>query len=232
MRSTARQRSWPGRSLVEEPGRGLLVVAGALFVVASLLPWAEGVNAAGEPLAVRPTEGLGEGVYMLFGGLLLLALGATRLIAETSNRLLQLVPFGVALLAGAMWLNANGLSLRAIETWQFGGGSGAQTIAPWLAAAGVAATVAGAIVLELRRPDEVRQQTRSVGAELGINRRGLIGALVAAAMGVLGGAIAMGATVAIFGIRGILPGIVLGTFGFLVGLGVGTRIARRLNATA
>jgi hypothetical protein len=209
----------------------MLLVGGLLYILASLLPWAEGTNAAREPLAVRPTEGMGEGVYMLLGGLVLVALGLTRLIAETTNRLLQLVPAALAVMGGAMWLNANNLSLRAIETWEFGGGSGAQTIAPWLAAAGVALTALAAVVLELRRPEEVRRETRSVAGELGINRRGLIGVFVAAALGLLGGAIALGLTVAIFGIRGILPGIILGTFGFIVGLGVGSRVARRLNAT-
>lgn len=228
----ADRRRLPGRSLLREPGRGLLVAGGLLLVVAALMPWAEGRNAGGAPLLVRPTEGLGEGVYMLFGGLLLIALGVTRLIVETTNRLIQLLPPAVTVVAAAMWLNANGLSLRAIASWEIAGGSGAQTMAPWIAAAGVGVTALAALVLELRRPEEIKRETASLGGELGINRRGVVGVLIAAAMGLLGGVVALGATVALFGIQGVLPGMILGVFGVLVGLTIGSRIARRLNATA
>lgn len=218
------------QTLLHEPGRGLLLLAAILLVVGALLPWAIGFNAGGDPLAVRPTEGLGEGVYMLLVGLTMLALGVGRLIVETTNRLLQLVPAALTIVAAAMWLNADNLSRRAIETWEIGGGSGEQTLAPWIALGGTAAAALATVLLELRRPADVRAQTPSLGRELGINGRALLGAVVTGLLGLLGGALALGATVAVFGIRGILPAIAMGIFGLLAGLAIGGRVARRLNA--
>jgi hypothetical protein len=211
--------------------RGLLAVSGGLLIAASLLPWAVGVTAGGEPVAYRPTEGLGEGVYMLLGGIVLVFLAALRQFAETTNRLLQVVPFVVAGIVGAMWLNASRYALTAIAGWQFGGGEGGQTLGPLMAPAGVVLAVVAGLWLETRRPDELRRQTRSLVAELGLTRRGLLGVAIAALFGILGGAAGMGMTVVAFGIQGVLPGILLGIFGFLLGVALGGRVARRIGAT-
>lgn len=212
-------------------GRALLAVGGVMLIVASVQPWATGTNAAGDPVAYRPTEGLGEGVYMLLGGILVLALALTRYLAETTNRLLQIVPLVVAVVVGLMWLNAVEYAVDAIAGWEFGGGQGGQTLGPLLAPGGAITIIGATVLLEFGRPADVRRQTRPLIVELGLTRRGVAGLLIAAAFAIAGGALGMSLTVATFGMRGVLPGIILGIFGFLIGIAIGGRVARRLRVT-
>lgn len=212
-------------------GRGLLAIGGLLLIWASLQPWATGTTAAGDPVAYRPTGGLGEGVYMLVGGFLVIALALTRPLVAATNRLLQIVPFLVAIVVGLMWLNALDYARDAIASWQFGGGQGAQTFGLLLAPAAALLIVAASLMLEFSRPAEVRAQTRSLVAELGLTRRGVAGVLIATAFALAGGALGMSLTVLAFGMRGVLPGIMLGIFGFLIGVAIGGRVARRLKVT-
>ena len=115
-------------AILRQPERLLLALGGVLLIVGSLQPWAVGTTPGGQPLSVRPTGGLGEGAYLIFAGFVLIALAATRLVVDTTNRVLQLMPALLALLTGVMWLNANRITLNAIAEWQFSGGSGAQLI--------------------------------------------------------------------------------------------------------
>lgn len=226
------ERATEGRSgAVLLVARGLLAIGGLLLILASLQPWATGTTAGGAPVSYRPTEGLGEGVYMLLGGILVVVLALTRPLVAATNRLVQIVPFVVAIVVLLMWLNAVDYALDAIATWQFGGGQGAQTYGPLLAPAAAAVIVAASFMLEFSRPAEVRAQTRSLVAELGLTRRGVAGVLIAAAFALAGGALGMSLTVWAFGMRGVLPGIMLGIFGFLIGVAIGGRVARRLKVT-
>jgi hypothetical protein len=218
------------RGLLAQPERLLLAVGGGLMILGALQPWAVGTTAGGDPLSVRPTGGLGEGVYIVFAGVMLLGLAALRATAETTNRVLQLLPAAIALVSTVMWINANRLSLTAIAAWQFGGGSGAQQTGVWLVLAGIVATALAAVLLELRRPAHIRQQTKPLAAELGINRRSVAGAALIGLLGLAGAIIGLSVTVALFGMDGVLPGILLGIFGMVVGLSVGGRLARRLTA--
>jgi len=229
----APQRPAEGRSraVLLLVGRGLLAIGGLLLIWAALQPWATGTTAGGEPVSYRPTGGLGEGVYMLLGGILVVALALTRPLVAAANRLIQIVPFLVAIVAGLMWLNAVDYARDAIATWQFGGGQGAQTLGLLLAPAGALVIVAASLILEFSRPAEVRAQTRPLVAELGLTRRGVAGVLIATAFALAGGVLGMSMTVLAFGMRGVLPGILLGIFGFLIGVAIGGRVARRLKVT-
>ena len=213
-----------------QAGRLLLAIGGGLLIVSSLQPWATGVNAAGQPVAYRPTGGLGEGVYMLVGGIVAVALAAYRPFVETTNRVLQLAPLAVAVAIGLISLNAVRYVASSIAGWVVSGGSGEQTLGPTLAITGLVLTAAASLWLEWARPAEVRRRTRPLLVELGVTRRGVAGMIIAGALGLGGGVLGMGVTVMAFGIQGVLPGILLGIFGFLIGVALGSRLARRIIA--
>lgn len=219
-----------GRSLLRDPGRLLFLGAAVGLLVSSLTPWATGAHAAGQPLSYRPTEGLGEGVYFIAAAVVLAILARGRAMLETTSRTLQLLPLGLVIVSGAMWVGANRLSTAAIAEWETVGATGAQTTSPAIAAISIAAAAAGFVWFELRRPRQVRAATQSIFAEWGITRRGSAELVVSIGLGLIGGVIGLAIGVLSLETYGVLLGLFLAIFGFVLGAGLARLFFRFLSA--
>jgi ABC-type multidrug transport system permease subunit len=189
-----------------------------------------GTDALGRPDSYRPTQATGEGVWLIAFGILLAFVASGNWLMETTSRSLQLLPLLVGLASAAMWISAERYSREIIAEWIDSGGSGEQTLMPWVCAAAIAAIGVAFAWLELKRPAYVRQRTQGLVTEWGLTRWSAVGILVAGGLAILGAIVALLVTIAIFGSVGVIVAVVLSGFGLLLGLNTGLFIARRLEA--
>jgi hypothetical protein len=217
-------------SLIREPARAIAALGAVLIVVGSLLPWASGVDQTGANVNFRATEGQGDGVWLFVFGVALVALTLSRGAAESRSRTIQLAPILIAICAGLIWITADRSSREVVDQWIRDGGTGSQTAAVTIVAAGILLAAAGAIWLDLRRPREIRGETGSLQTELGITRRSVaetigsaLGAIVGLSAGLAGGLYLTGGAIWSVGIL-----IVTGIAGLTLGFYLGRRLARLL----
>jgi hypothetical protein len=214
------------RGLRDDPGRAVLLVAAALLLAGSLLPWAEGIDPGGHPIAYTAQEGLAEGFILIVVVLILAVLAGSRVLVETTSRTTQLLPLALAVVALAMWLGAERTSLEYIADWTNGGGSGHQTNMRLVTALGIVLIVAGTLWLEFSRPADVRGATRGLRVEWHISRVGALEASVAAVLAVIGAVVAGVATIFALGPNGSFFAVFTSMFGMAVGISVGLGLVR------
>jgi hypothetical protein len=214
------------RGLRDDPGRIVLLIAAVGLVLGGLMPWAEGRDPAGFPVAYTPQAGLAEGYLLLVSALILAILASGRVLVESGSRTVQLLPLAVAVVALAMWLGADRTSLMHIEEWTSGGGFGAQTVWRVLTAGAIVAIVAGTIWLEFTRPAEVRGRTRGLVAEWRPSRVGLTEAVVAGVFGIAGALIGGALTIVALGPNGSIFAVFVSLVGMAAGISAGVGIVR------
>ena len=220
----------PALPLWREPYRLLLLAAAIGLVATSLLPWATGTDALGRPDSYRPTQATGEGVWLIGFGVLLAFVASGNWLMETTSRSLQLLPLVIGLASAAMWISAERYSREIVAGWIDRGGSGEQTLMPWLCAAAIVAIGLAFAWLELKRPAAVRRQTTGLRKEWGLTRWSAVSILIAVGLAVLGAVVALGVALAVLGSLGVVVAIVLAGLGLLVGVNVGLAISRWLES--
>jgi hypothetical protein len=166
---------------------------------------------------------------MLSGGILVVALALYRGFFETTNRMAQLLPLAVGLAIGLISLNAARYVADNLRQWASAGWEGQQTYGPLLATAGVALVIGASLALEIVRPADVRRRTRPLLAELGLSRSAVGSTILALLLGLAGAVLPMSLILGAFGWRAMLPGLLLGIIGFLLGVGASGVLARRLG---
>ena len=218
--------------LWRDPGRLLLLGAAICLLLGNLIPWAVGLDPVARPAAYRSTEGTAEGVLLLAFGILLALLVRDRLMWDTTSRSMQLLPLLVALVSVAMWIGADFYSRQAIDEWVRGGGSGSQTNAPAIVAAGIAATALGFVWFELRRLPTVRARTRPLWVEWGLTRWSAASVAAAFLLGAGCAALALAVGLLFLGAESIIVAVILAVFGLFIGIGLGLALVRRLESKA
>jgi hypothetical protein len=228
MRWEPSRRRRPLASLVLAPSRVVVGVGAVVAVVASLLPWAQGV-APGVygtgPVTFSGLGGAGDGFTLI-----VLATGAGLLTmheapATSRVRTVRLLPALLLVLAAATWINGYRGAQAAVEGWQRSGGIVGLAPGLWLAAAGIALMAAGTLPL---LPPLIRWQPAEGDpsglltfspTEVVATVAGILGVIVGGAAGV---AVAVSLTsVPVIGL------IELGAvFGGMLGAYGGTRLAR------
>jgi hypothetical protein len=214
------------RGLRDDPGRIVLLIVAVGLLLGGLMPWAEGKDPAGLPIAYTPQAGLAEGYLLLVSALILAVLAAGRVLVENSSRTVQLLPLAVAIVAVAMWLGADRASLLHIEEWTSGGGFGVQTVWRTVTAVAIVGILAGTIWLELTRPADTRARTRGLVAEWRPSRVGFTEALVAGALGIVGALIGGALTIVALGPNGSIFAVFVSLVGMAAGISAGVGIVR------
>jgi hypothetical protein len=220
------------RGLRDDPGRILLLLAAVGLLLGGLMPWAEGKDPAGLPIAYTAQQGLAEGYLMLVCALVLAVLASRRLLVESTSRTVQLIPLAVAVVAVTMWLGAERTSLLRIEEWASGGGFGVQTVWRVVTAVAIVGIIAGTVWLEFTRPADIRASTRGLIAEWRPSRVGFIEALVAGALGIAGALVGGAVTIGALGPNGSIFAVFVSLVGMAVGISVGLGIVRWVNGGA
>jgi len=215
-----------------DPPRLLFVAGAVCLIVGSLMPWAVGLDPVARPDSYRPTQGTAEGVLLIAFGVLLLFLARNRIMWETTSRSLQLLPLLLVLVSISMWLGADFYSRQVIEEWVRGGGSGAQTNAPLIVAAGIGAVALAFGWLEWRRPSGVKAQTRPLIAEWGISRWSATAVAVAFGLGLLGAALGVILPALFLGAESMALAVFLAVFGLFIGIGLGLWLVSQLESLA
>lgn len=218
------------RPLLRDPARLLFVAGAALLALGALLPWASGLDPVGQPASYRATEGTAEGVTFLASALLLVFLARDGGIWELTSRTRQLLPLFIALFNIPMWIGANHYSLMVIDEWQRLGGSGSQTVMPFVTAAGIAAVILGWLFFERMRPPEIRARTAPLLVEWGLTRWGTAAIGAALVLGMAGAAAGIILPALFLGAQSMALGVFLAVFGLFIGIGLGVFVATRLRA--
>jgi ABC-type Fe3+ transport system permease subunit len=136
------------------------------------------------------------------------------------------LPFGLAVVAVAMWIGADRASLAAVEDWESLGGQGDQTLIPMITAIGIGLIVLGVLWLEVTRPTNVKAATHGLRDEWRISRVSLVEGIVAAILAVVF-AVAFGAaTIAAVGPNGAFFAVFSTLIGMAVGISVGLGLVR------
>lgn len=214
------------RGLRDDPGRILLMGAAVGLLLGGLMPWAEGRDPAGLPVAYTPQQALAEGYIMIVLALALAVLARSRVLVESKSRTVQLLPLALAFIAAAMWLGAERTSLIYIEDWTSGGGHGTQTFWRLLTLVAIVAIVAGTLWLDRTRPADVRAQTRPLSAEWRPSRVGVLEALAAGVLGVVGAVLGGALTFAALGANGSFFAVFITLVGMAAGISAGLGIVR------
>ena len=222
----------PERPLWRDPARLLFLSAAILLVLGALLPWAVGLDAVGRPDSYRPTQGTAEGVFFIAAALLMVYLARNDGTWTSTSRSLQLLPVLVAAVCVAMWIGADTYAQAVIDNWVRGGGSGAKTTAPLVAAAGIAAILLATLVLEVWRPAAVRARTEGLLREWGISRWTAAAIGAALLLGALGAALALALSMLVFDAETMVLGVFLAVFGLFIGIGSGLWLVHRLESAA
>ncbi|HUG47685.1 MAG TPA: hypothetical protein VMP67_04665, partial [Candidatus Limnocylindria bacterium] len=215
-----------------DPARLLLLAAAVLLVLGGLLPWAVGLDALGRPDSYRPTQGTAEGVFFIATALLMVYLARNEGMWTSTSRSLQLLPVLVAAVCVAMWIGADSYAQAVIDNWAQGGGSGAKTSAPLVAAAGIGAILLAVLVLELWRPAQVRARTEGLLREWGISRWTAAAVGAALLLGGLGAGLALALAVLVLDAETMVLGVFLAVFGLFIGIGSGLWLVHRLESAA
>jgi hypothetical protein len=224
------------RSVPDDPplwrdlARLLFLLAAVCLIVGNLMPWAVGLDPVGRPDAYRSTQGTAEGVMLIAFGILLLFLARDRTMWETTSRSLQLLPLLLICVGSIMWLGADFYSRMMIEDWVRGGGSGSQTSARLVVAAGLVALAVAFGWLEWRRPARVKARTPSLIVEWGVTRWSATAVAVCLVLGVLGAVIGVVLPALFLGAEVMALAVFLAVFGLFIGIGLGLLLVRRLES--
>ena len=204
--------------------RILFGLAAAGFLVSTFLPWAVG-EAAGQPQKWSAYEG-GEGVWLVILAGVLGALGASGILAEARSRLLQLIPLLIVVISAFMWQGAETQAHYSITFWKNQLGTGDTTVIRWICLAAIATLAVGWVLLEIWRPTEIRARTPSILRELSLSPWSLATLIVAGALGLLGGILAVNLVIKSFGPNLAIFGLLAAVIGIFVGGALGVRLVR------
>lgn len=210
----------------------MLLTAAVLYVIGSVVSWAEGSGPTGRPMSYRATQGTGEGVFLIAGGLLLAILARNRLLWETTSRSVQLLPLMVAAVGVAMWLGAEHFAGQYIADWVSRGGDGQLTIARYLVGGAIILTAVAFAYLERKRPLDVRAGTQPLWIEWGLTRWSVAVIAAASVMGAIGAAVGVLAGIVFASAEFVLVAVLAGVFGLFIGIGLGVVLVRELEALA
>ncbi len=149
------------QSIVLEPARIVVGIGAAIAVVASVMPWAEGItrgHAGFEPVFFSGTGGAGDGVVLLLVSAAAGLLTVHRTPATSRVRSIRLAPAILVVLAVCSWLNGYRAVGLEVAAWIRNGGSGGPAPGLWLAALGIVLMAAGTAWL---LPPVIRWQSAS-----------------------------------------------------------------------
>jgi len=216
----------PDRRLRDDPGRILLLAAAVAIFLGGLMPWAQGTDPGGRPIAYTPQQALAEGYIMIVLALVLAVLAAGRWLVESSTRTVQLSPLAIAVVGGAMWLGADRTSNLYITDWTNGGGSGEQTIWRLITLGAIVAIVVATIWLEFTRPRDIRAETRSLLSEWTPSRVSVVEALAAGTLGITLAVIGGAATIIAIGPNGAIFAVFISLLAMAAGISAGLGLVR------
>jgi hypothetical protein len=211
-------KSEKGESILRDPPRAGLAVAGIALAVGSLRPWAEG-TAGGQPQQFGGFDGAGDGAILLFFAIGLLLIARDRGFLHARDGARRWTPMIVGIICLADWFVARQQVEFQIAQWVRPGGSGALTPGFYLAGLGaLTATVVGSFaslrqgegrgggpisLLRLPRRSDIPTLATAIGAFVGLG----LGA--AAALNIFPAAVANAPLVFIAGF-GVIAGARLG----------------------
>jgi hypothetical protein len=125
---------------------------GALVVVlASIPPWATGYAPPSGDVAFRGLEGAGDALILIVLALIAGGMTLNRAAANSSIRVVQLVPLVVAIVGALIWVIARTETRAAVDEWIRRGGTGHEEITIWVVGAGQLAVLALSTLLAARR---------------------------------------------------------------------------------
>lgn len=124
--------------LVLDRSRAIVLASSLVTLVAVFQPWAEGVralrNGGTETVAYTGLDGPGDGTLLLVLSLLLATATILRPVKEARARTLRLVPAGLAIASGLVWLSAYRTGIALVELVRGStGGHGGFAAGLWIA---------------------------------------------------------------------------------------------------
>lgn len=213
--------------LLRDPLR-LAVVAGTMvFIVGSLLPWAEGMIGFLPVFYGGGLDPTADGFFLAILGAVLLFFVRDRGFVEAEDGPRRWAPMLIAIGGVVLWIVGSQSGATAIRRWEGDDGSGSLALGYWAAGIGVVtAAIAATIAALRRRPGEgaIRlPRPRLPGRSDVEGLLGAAGALVGMVVGVLG-------ALAVFDpISVIVPLLFFGALGLIFGQFAGQSIGERLR---
>jgi hypothetical protein len=223
-------------SLLRDPARVAVAVAGVVMIVCSVLPWARGYSVAG-PVWFVPTQGTGDGLLIAICSVLMITFTLRRSLVESHSRSVQLLAPAVAVTAAALWISGEQSARFTVQQWLYNGWTAWETEAVQITLAASLVAVVATLWIEVHRPGSQRAATSSLWTEWQLTESGLIQGILGFIGGVLGAAAGLAIGVEVSGgwalgallfVLLCVPGLIFGAqLGIWIGRLIGGRLERR-----
>jgi hypothetical protein len=120
-------------------------------MIGSIPVWATGYAPPAGPVQYSGFEGAGDSLILIALAFIAGAVTLSRSAANSTARVVQLVPLAAAIMGTLIWVIAQAESRAAVDEWLRRGGTGHQEIAIWVAGAGQFVVLGVSALIAVRR---------------------------------------------------------------------------------
>ncbi len=133
------------------PTRVAVAVGVLVVMIGCLPPWATGYAPPAGPVQFSGLEGAGDSLILIALALIAGAVTLNRTAANSTMRVVQLVPLVSAVMGTLIWVIAQAETRAMVTEWLRRGGTGQMEIAIWVLGAGQLVVLGASALIAVRR---------------------------------------------------------------------------------